>query len=215
MSICGEPSWDGPGLGKLHRPTGIDILLTRLGGLLRPDVGGRLPGLDGRLLALGVALAWRGDQGRVQDLARHRQISCLGDRPVEPRKQDVEPARTDQRLAKVPQRVGIGYRIARTEAAEPHPAQTVGHQILGLIQRQTVHRLQHEHPELQHRIETGAAAFSRIAPPERLRQVSPEHLEIHRRTQPLQRIAMFGQLAEPMLEIPEPALTSRHANLRQ
>ena len=48
----------------------------------------------------------------------------------------------DQRLAEVPQRIGVRYRVAGAKSAEPHPAQPVADQIIRLLQRQPVQRLQ-------------------------------------------------------------------------
>ncbi len=57
-----------PGLGELHGPTGIGILLPRLERLVLPDLLCRLSGLDPGLLVLGVALTWRSNGRGVHNL---------------------------------------------------------------------------------------------------------------------------------------------------
>ena len=93
-----------------------------LAGLLRQSVFGRLAGyedvaaLPALMRALSAsALRWRGrcHQGRVHDLARHRQIADTRGRLVEPGEQRFERSGADQCLAKVPQRVGFGHRVTR------------------------------------------------------------------------------------------------------
>jgi hypothetical protein len=109
---------------------------------------------------------------------------------IEPLEQPIQRLGRNQRLTEIPQRIGIGNRIARTKAAKAHPAQPVAHQILGLVKRQPMHGLQNQHPELQHRIETRA-----------------EHLEINRRVQLLKRVAFRRKLFQALLNVPETALT--------
>lgn len=119
-------------LGKFNRPTRIRVLLACFGGFVGPDIVDLLARLDPGLLRLGVALARGGDQGRVDNLPTYRQVAGLRDRSVEPREERIQRLGRDQRLAEIPQRIRIGNRIAGAEAAEPHPGQPVGDQVLGL-----------------------------------------------------------------------------------
>lgn len=192
----------GLGLGELDRPTRVHILLCRLGRLVGPDIPSAGAGLDRLLLAIGVALARRRHQGGVDDLPRHRQIAGL----VETDEQPVQSLGADQGLAEIPQRVGVRHRVAGTKTAEPHPAQAVADQIGDLLQRQAMQGLQHQHLEFQHHVEAGPAALRRIAPSHRLGQNPAEDLEIDRRRQLLQRIALGGKLRQTVLNVPEARL---------
>ncbi len=126
-----------PGLGELHRPTRVTVLLAQLRRLVLPGLGNR-PRLDGCLLVIRIALLRRGNQRRIDDLAAHRQIAGRIDRPVEPFEQPVQRLGRNQRLAEVPQRVGVGNRVARAKPAKPHPAQAITHHIARLGQGQAV-----------------------------------------------------------------------------
>lgn len=198
------------GLGDRHRPARVDVLLARLGRLLGPDLTGAFARLDRGLLAVGGALTRGGDQRRVDDLARHRQIARLRDRAVQAREQRVERPRTDQGLAEVPEGVGVRDRVARPQPAEAHPAQPVAHQVLGLLQRQAVQRLQHQHPELQHHVKGRTTAFAAIARTDGRVEVSTKQLEVDGRAELLQRIALRRQLPKAILDVPETRLLTRH-----
>ncbi len=69
------------GLGVFDCPASVAILLAELRGLVFPVVGDA-PVLD-RLLVLGVALTRSGDQARIDDLARHGDVSGLPKRCIE------------------------------------------------------------------------------------------------------------------------------------
>ncbi len=161
-------------LWDLHRPPGVDGLLPLPGLLLQADLRGLPAGLDVLLLAVGIPLAGRSDQRRIDDLARHRQVVDRHDCFVQSGKQRFESVGGDQRLAEVHERVGIRARNVGAEAAEPPKARPVGHQEFFLFHRQAVHRLQYQHPELQHQIEAGTAALRRIARAQCCRQLRPE-----------------------------------------
>jgi hypothetical protein len=180
-------------------------------------VSGRL---DARRLGLGVALAGRRHQRGVDDLARHRQISRLGDRPVQPRKQRIQCVCCNECLAEVPERIRVRHGVAGAELAEPHPAQPVGDQVFRLRQRRPGHRLQHQHASrrrrpksgrLQHRIEGWPSALRAVPEPQRSLQRATKDLEINRRGELLERVALRRQLPQPLLHVPEPRLPARHA----
>ena len=78
-----------------------------------------------------------------------------------------------------------------------------------------MHRLQHQHPELQHRVKARPAALRGIAAAKRLGQDRPEQLEIHRRPELLQRIAFRRKLLQPFLNVPKPALPRHRLPSRQ
>tara|TARA_R110002072_G_scaffold249922_8_gene408807 strand:- start:4675 stop:5175 length:501 start_codon:yes stop_codon:yes gene_type:complete len=115
------------------------------------------------------------------NLPAHWRIASPVDRPVGPGKCPLQGLGADQRLAGVPERIGIGRRIAPAKPAKPHPAQTVTDQKLRLFQEQPVHGLQDKHLELQHWIEARTPALGRIDPLECLAQNRSENLEVDRR----------------------------------
>ena len=77
MSTGGvEPSSRRLGFRELHRPARVAILLAEFGGLVLPFVW-NAAFLDRLLLLLRVALARRGDQAGVDDLAGHGDVAGL------------------------------------------------------------------------------------------------------------------------------------------
>ena len=74
--------------------------------------------LDRRLLRLGHALARRGDQGRIHDLARPRDEARLRDDLVHLLEQLVRNARLDRRLAEIPKRIRVRNRLVQLKAAK-------------------------------------------------------------------------------------------------
>ena len=70
------------GLGVFDGPARVAILLAELRGLVFPVVGDA-PVLDRLLLVLGVALTRSGDQARIDDLARHGDVTGLPKRCIE------------------------------------------------------------------------------------------------------------------------------------
>ena len=63
------------GFGELHGPPGINILLSCLGGLVGPDLLGRLAYFYCVVLVLRIALLGSCNEGRIDDLPTHCQIS--------------------------------------------------------------------------------------------------------------------------------------------
>lgn len=89
--------------------------------------------------------------------------------------------------------------------------QPIGDEVLRLVERQAVPGMQRQHPELQTRIDAGPAPVGRITSPKRHLEIGPEHLEIYRTRELLDRVALRRELPKPLPNIPEPRLTPRHA----
>ena len=110
----------GLAFGTCDSPASVGVFLRRLGRLVRPDLIRCLAGLDGVFFVLRVPLAWRRHQAGVDDLPAHGQIARILDRLVQLLEQPIEGARRDQRLAKTPERVGVGDRVGDRQPAKPH-----------------------------------------------------------------------------------------------
>lgn len=191
----------------LDGPAGVGVLLRRLGGLIGPDLPRLIASLDRRLLLLRVALSGCRDEARIDDLARHRQIAGSLDRLVETGKELVERTAPDQRLAEVPQGIGIRHRIGDRKPAKPHPRKAIAHQMLGRLEAQPMLRHEIEHLELQDGIERRPAALRAITGAERLRQHRAKQLEVDDLEQLLQRITLCRQLPKAVINGPEPGLS--------
>ena len=98
------------GLGELERPTCVAILLARFRGLVLPAVR-HPPFLDRRLLFIGVALARRRDQARVNDLTRHGDVTGLPKRRIKALEQRPDGAGLREFLSEQPNRPGVGDTI--------------------------------------------------------------------------------------------------------
>jgi hypothetical protein len=85
-------------------------------------------------------------------------------------------------------------------------AEPVAELILGLIVRQRIQRLQHKHPEHQHRVVGWATATAAVGSVQPSLQVGPEHLEVHHSLQALQRITRHRQRSQPLVRIKETSL---------
>ena len=112
------------GLGVFDRPARIAVLLAQLGGLLCPFCRDAAF-LDVALLAVGVALLWRGDERGVDDLAAHRQKSGRREHRIEALEHNLDCRLTGQPgprqcLAEGPDRVGVGHRVREPQAKEAH-----------------------------------------------------------------------------------------------
>ena len=89
------------GLGELHRPADVAVLLAQLRRLLL--LGFRnLARLDGGLLPVRIALFGRRYQRCIDDLAANGQIARFRDRMVEPFEVLVEHLGGNQGLAEIP-----------------------------------------------------------------------------------------------------------------
>ena len=74
-------------LGELQRPAGVGVLLRYPGGFVGPDIAGFLALLNRILLNLSVALLGRRNQGGINDLPAHREITAVLQLPVKIGKQ--------------------------------------------------------------------------------------------------------------------------------
>ena len=165
------------GFRVFDRPARIAILLRELLRLVLPVVGNAAV-LDRLLLLDRVALLGRGDDRRVDDLAAHRQKAGVAQRRVESLEQGVNRVRLLQRLAKRPDRIGVGNRVGQPQSEEAHERQPVLDQIFAALVRQRMHRLQDQHLEHEHMIERRPTALRAVAARDRRFQRRPEHLEI-------------------------------------
>jgi hypothetical protein len=89
-----------------------------------------------------------------------------------------------------------------------HERQAIVDQELGALVREFVRRLNDESLEHRHRIEWRTPALRTIGISERRVQVRAEHLEIHRRTEPLQLIAKITQPLQTIIDIEKTRLIS-------
>ena len=110
------------GLGPLHRPAGIPILLGELGGLVLPVLRDAA-GLDLPLLGLGVALLGRGDDRGIDDLPAHGEKACPAQRRLVGRQQHLDgrlalDPRPGERLAEGPDGVGVRHWVGQAQARE-------------------------------------------------------------------------------------------------
>ncbi len=103
------------GLGELHRPARVAVLLAQLGGLLLPLIR-NLARLDVGLLGIAIALLRRRHDRGVDDLPAHRQIASLGEVLVEAGEQVLHRAGLREKLAEQPDRLGI-----RNPSPSPRP----------------------------------------------------------------------------------------------
>ena len=168
----------GLGLGILHRPAGIAVLLAQLGRLARPVIG-NAPSLDRLLLAVGIALARRGDDGGVNDLAGHRQVALLLQHGIEPGEELIHGLGLGQQLPEQPDRLGVRSRVVHAQAHKPHERQAVPDLELRLVIGQVVQRLQHQRLEHQHAVIRRAAALGSIRSLQRLLKPVAQRLEVH------------------------------------
>jgi hypothetical protein len=114
-------------LGGLDRPAGIAVLLTELRRAVLPVLRhASFP--DRPLLGRGVALLGRRDDGRVDQLPRHGEITGGAELPVEQLEQPLDRAGPGQRLAERPDGVGVGNGVAVWRAiAERDPVLILEH----------------------------------------------------------------------------------------
>ena len=188
----------------LQRPAGVGVLLGRLIGLIGPDILGRLAVLDRRLLGLGVALFGRRHERGIDDLPGHGDVPLLLKLPVERLHHPLERARLGQPIAEVTDGVLIGRWRAEIETEKPHPGQPVADHELHPRVGEVVLRLQDQRLEHRHRIERRPTTLGAVAIAETFDQPGPEMLEINRRIEHLERIAILAQPLQ-MLREPEQA----------
>src|SRR6202171_4466510 len=122
------------GLGVFDCPARVAILLAELRGLVFPVVGDA-PVLDRLLLVLGVALTRSGDQARIDDLARHGEVTGLPKRRIEALEQWPDGAGLREFLPEQPNRPGVGDAIRQSKSEKTHEGQPIIDQEFGAFVR--------------------------------------------------------------------------------
>src|SRR5204863_1187855 len=148
---------------------------------------------------------------------RARQM--LAEAPEQP----VDQPGLRQRLAKQPDRGGIRHWVLEFQIEKAHERQAVTDQVLGLLVREIMERLQHHDLELQDRVIGLAAGVALALLGLRLRHgldVSAEILPSHHLIDRLQRIALGADRLQPALNIEkallphDPLAPSAHDRVR-
>jgi hypothetical protein len=88
----------------------------------------------------------------ASDLAAARNVAHRLEMPAKTLEQLVDQPGLCQRLAKQPDRGGIRHRVLQFQIEKVHERYAVAVQVLGLLIREIVQRLQHHDLELQDRI---------------------------------------------------------------
>src|SRR6195256_6617075 len=187
----------------LLRRARVLVLLGILGGLLLPSLRHRA-GLDRLVLLLRVALLGARHNRGVNDLAAARNVALGLEMLAEALKQLVDQPGLRQRLAKQPDRGGIRHWVLEFQIEKAHERPAVADQVLGLLVREIVERLQHHDLELQDRVIGLAAGVALAFLGLRLRHsldVSAEILPWHDLLDRLQRIALGADRLQPALNI--------------
>src|SRR5712672_1613792 len=187
----------------LLRPARVRVLLRILGRLLLPSLR-RLAGLDRLVLLLRVALLGHRHNRGVNDLAAARNVARGLEMLAEALKQLVDQPGLRQRLAKQPDRGGIRHWVLEFQIEKAHERPAVADQVLGLLVREIVERLQHHDLELQDRVIGLAASVALALLRLRLRHgldVSTEILPWHDLLNRFQRIAQSANRLLPALNI--------------
>jgi hypothetical protein len=128
---------------------------------------------------------------------------------TEAREQLVGQPGLHQRLAKQPDRGGIRHRVSEFQIEKARERQPVADQVLGLLVRQIVQRLQHHNLELQDRVIGLAAGVALALLGLRLRHrldVGAEILPPHDLLDRHQRIALGADRLQPALNIEKACL---------
>jgi hypothetical protein len=189
----------------LQGPAPVAVLLAQLRRVRRPVLRDA-PRLQVFFLGVGVPLARRRDDRGVDHLPAHGEVSAVAQIRVEAGEQTVDRLRPGQKLAEQPDRAGVLNPPMQVEAQEAHEAQPVADLELGLLVRQPVQRLQHQDLEHHHRSHRRPAALRPIGASQRRVEISPKHLEIHHRREPLKRIAGTRQRRVPLIKIKQTRL---------
>src|SRR5262247_181804 len=187
----------------LLRPARVLVLLGILGGLLLPSLG-RLAGLDRLVLLLGVTLLGHRHNCGVNDLSAARNVALGLEMLAEAFEQLVDQPGLRQRLAKYPDRGGIRHWVLEVEIKKAHERQAVADQVLSLLIREIVERLQHHDLELQDRIVGLATSVALALLGLRLGHaldVSAEVLPPHDLLDRFQRITFGADRLKPALNI--------------
>ncbi len=179
----------------LQSPASVGILLGRLVRLVRPDLIGAPAGLDRLLLGIIVTLLGRGNQGSVDDLARHREVALLLQLPVEGLHHPPQGAGLGEFVTEQANGVLVWRRATQIELQKPHPGEPVPDHELHLRVGEIVLGLKDQRLEHRHRIEGRSATLGAIAVAQALNEPAAEIFEVDRRLENLQRIT---DLADPL-----------------
>ena len=194
---------------RLMRPAAVGVHLRPL--RLRPAFG-HAAALDRRLLVPGEPRPPGLDDGGVDDLPAHGEVAGVAQGGIEAlaNRRSMAPARVScSRNSQMVLASGT-----RSSSASPTKRMNESRSldlVLGLVVRERVERLQHQHLEHQHRIVGRPAAPGPVRAIERRVQLGPEQLEVDHRRQPLERIARRRQRRIPLVQIEEPRLTRAYA----
>jgi hypothetical protein len=151
-------------------------------------------------------LLLRRDDGRIDQLAGHREVASGPQRLVEEREQGLDRAGPGQRLAEGPDRVGVRHRIAEAEPEKAHPGQSVAQVELSALVTETVLGLQDQHLEHDHMVERRSSALRTIGPRHRPLELGPKQLEVDHRGKPLELVTLGRQPRQSILEVEETRL---------
>ncbi len=179
------------------------------------------PGLQVVLLGLGVPLPGRLNDRGVDHPASHREAAPLLQMRVEAGERNIRRLGFGRMSAEQPDRPRIRNPAMRIKPREPHEAETVPplgdcrqspagqrNLELGPPVRQPAERLQDQNLEHQHRVHGRPTALRPVRTARRRIRIATEHLEIHHRREPLQRIARFRRRRMPLIQIKQSRLPS-------
>src|SRR6516164_3917291 len=107
----------------LDGPAAIAVDLGRAG--LLPGAGRTAAAPNRVLLGLGQAGTARRDHRRIHNLPAYRQPALVTQHRVEPLEQPLKRPGPSQGLAVEPDRLGVGYRIAKLQTDKPHEGEPI------------------------------------------------------------------------------------------
>jgi hypothetical protein len=195
------------GLGELHTPARVTVLLAQLGGLVLPLLRDAA-GLQIGFLILCVALARSCEEAGIDDLAGHRDGSSRTDRRIKAGEQRLNHTGLGQLLPKQPDRCGIRDPITQREAQETHEREPIVDEELGALVGESVLGLDDEDLEHHDGIARGPAALRAACVGQCRLQVRAEDLEVDHPPVGFQLIAEIAQPPQPLVNIEEPRLPS-------
>jgi hypothetical protein len=165
--------------------------------------------LDRRLLVLGEPGSARLDHGRIDDLTAHGEVAGLTQRGIESGEQPLDRARLGQLLAIEPDGLGVRDRIVQRQPQEAHEREPIADLVLGLVVRERVEDLQHQHLEHQDRVVRRPPALAPIRAGQCRLELVPKQLKVDHPRQPFERIARRRQRRITPIQV-EQARMSHH-----
>jgi len=180
-------------------PARVHVLLPLFRGLFAPRRR-RATALDRGVFLARVALARHIHEAGVHQFAGLRQQAARAQLLVEEREELLERARFDQRLAEVPERVGIRDFVGQRPTDELLETEAVVDLIFGLLVGKVVEALHQQRLEHLQPVVGGATTGTLGGFVQRRVQQGAEHFPIHNAVQTAQRIAFS----------PQPLLTEFH-----